>query len=143
MYEKLIIETDGNVRIITINRPERRNALTQRMWHDIIEFCGRIADDGQFRSVLRIGRTNRVAVHRRHGSGRLIEFGDGVFGEHAARGFAECDTLSPERGKALRDARNRLMCRLHHFVIIRVHWDISVNVAITCVHMQRNKHATF
>ena len=40
--------SEGVARVV-FDRPERRNALTQRMWHDIIEFCGRIADDPTIR----------------------------------------------------------------------------------------------
>lgn len=43
------LHIDQGVARVTFDRPARRNALTQHMWHEIIEFCDRIADDASVR----------------------------------------------------------------------------------------------
>lgn len=46
------LEIERGIAHITFDRPERRNALTQQMWHRLIEFADRLAHDGSSRLVV-------------------------------------------------------------------------------------------
>ena len=64
-----------------------------------------------------------------------IEFGDAdaVFaGNHPAQVFRQ-----------LHDARHRAIGLLQHFVVVRVHRNVGMHVAVPGVHVQRNEHAAF
>ena len=41
----------------------------------------------------------------------------------------------------LHDARDRFICLLQHVIIVRIHGDVGVHIAVTCVHVQGDKYA--
>ncbi len=45
--------------------------------------------------------------------------------------------------RQLHDARHRAIGLLQHFVVVRVHRNVGVHVAVPGVHVQRDEHATF
>jgi enoyl-CoA hydratase/carnithine racemase len=51
-YENLCFETDGPVAIVTLNRPERRNALSLALMRELLDCFGRIGEDKQLRAVI-------------------------------------------------------------------------------------------
>jgi len=51
----LIVETRGHVRVLTLDRPERRNALSTAVQADLIEELLRCAEDGDVRAVVLTG----------------------------------------------------------------------------------------
>ena len=46
-----------------------------------------------------------------------------------------------ERASQRHNARNGGVRLLQHLIVVTVHWQISVNVAVACMHMQRHPHA--
>ena len=61
---------------------------------------GRFADDGKLRSGMRIAYAHRIAVHRRHGRRRLIQFGDRVLSQDATRGIGDGHGFGRKGAKA-------------------------------------------
>jgi len=51
-YETLLYETEGKIGVITLNRPERRNALSLQLMQELIDCLERIARDGNVRAVI-------------------------------------------------------------------------------------------
>jgi len=51
-YENLAFETEGCVAVVTLNRPERRNALSLRLMRELLDCLGRIGEDRQVRAVI-------------------------------------------------------------------------------------------
>ena len=51
-YETLSIQQDGPVMTVRMNRPEKRNAISNQMHFDIQEVCRRLADDFETRAVI-------------------------------------------------------------------------------------------
>ena len=51
-YENLCFETEGSVAIVTLNRPNSRNALSLSLMRELLDCFGRIGDDKQIRSVI-------------------------------------------------------------------------------------------
>jgi enoyl-CoA hydratase/carnithine racemase len=51
-YETLLYETEGKIAVITLNRPERRNALSLQLMQELIDCLERIAGDGNVRAVI-------------------------------------------------------------------------------------------
>jgi enoyl-CoA hydratase/carnithine racemase len=51
----LIVETRGHVRVLTLDRPERRNALSSALQADLIEELLAVAEDGDVRAVVLAG----------------------------------------------------------------------------------------
>ena len=49
---ELRLEYDGDIASVVLDRPDRRNALTQAMWHRLIEISEQIDADGRARLVL-------------------------------------------------------------------------------------------
>ncbi|MCH8238760.1 MAG: enoyl-CoA hydratase/isomerase family protein [Proteobacteria bacterium] len=50
--DELIIERDGPVATIILNRPDKRNALTFEMYEGLAEFCRNAARDADLRAVI-------------------------------------------------------------------------------------------
>ena len=50
--DELIIERDGPVATIILNRPDKRNALTFEMYEGLAEFCRNTARDDDLRAVI-------------------------------------------------------------------------------------------
>jgi enoyl-CoA hydratase/carnithine racemase len=51
----LIVETRGHVRVLTLDRPERRNALSTPLQTDLIDELLRCAEDGEVRAIVLTG----------------------------------------------------------------------------------------
>ncbi len=51
-YEAILVESEGFVRTITLNRPERRNAMTSRMQEELIGAMGAAAEDAGCRVLV-------------------------------------------------------------------------------------------
>lgn len=51
-YETVLLERDGAVATVTMNRPERRNALNAAHDRDLREACGAVAEDETVRAVV-------------------------------------------------------------------------------------------
>jgi enoyl-CoA hydratase len=51
----LIVENRGHVRVLTLDRPERRNALSSALQADLIEELLRSAEDGDVRAIVLTG----------------------------------------------------------------------------------------
>ena len=51
-YQSILFETDGPIAILTLNRPQRRNALSLELMTEVIDCLGEIAKDRNLRVVL-------------------------------------------------------------------------------------------
>jgi len=51
-YEYLLVDTDSQIAIITLNRPERRNALSLAMMEELIACLGSIKENREIRAVI-------------------------------------------------------------------------------------------
>lgn len=54
--EPLQVSTEDGVATITINRPSRKNAITQAMWVDLASILGRLSDSGSARVIVLRGK---------------------------------------------------------------------------------------
>lgn len=50
--QEILIERDGPVATVTLNRPEKRNAMTFEMYAGVAEFCRSAADDDALRVII-------------------------------------------------------------------------------------------
>lgn len=53
--QELLIERDGAVATLTLNRPEKRNALTFEMYEGVAAFCREAAGDSELRAIVITG----------------------------------------------------------------------------------------
>jgi len=51
-YENLLVASDGPVRVVTLNRPNRRNALSLELMLELIDSLDAIGRDGEVRAVI-------------------------------------------------------------------------------------------
>lgn len=51
-YENLGFEAEGPVAVVTLNRPNRRNALSLRLMRELMDCLGRVGQDKEFRAVI-------------------------------------------------------------------------------------------
>ena len=51
-YQSLTLAREGTIAIVTLNRPQRRNALSLELMRELIRCLGEIADDGNARAVI-------------------------------------------------------------------------------------------
>jgi enoyl-CoA hydratase/carnithine racemase len=54
-YETLLWEQEGNVATVTLNRPEKKNAMSWTMFREIKEVFDRAAEDGEIRCLVVTG----------------------------------------------------------------------------------------
>ena len=54
-YEQIVVERDGAVTRITLNRPDKLNALTQVMSDELVDAFTRLRDDPEVRAVILTG----------------------------------------------------------------------------------------
>ena len=60
-YETLLLETDGHLLTVTMNRPEAGNALNTQMLTEMVDFFGNIyVDPGTTRCVILTGAGDRI-----------------------------------------------------------------------------------
>ena len=51
-YQSILLETDGPLAILTLNRPQRRNALSLELMTEVIDCLNELAKDRNVRVVL-------------------------------------------------------------------------------------------
>jgi enoyl-CoA hydratase/carnithine racemase len=51
-YEHILVESTPPVTIVTLNRPERRKALSLELMHELIDCLREIGDSDQTRAVI-------------------------------------------------------------------------------------------
>ena len=54
-YETLLVERDGPIMTVRLNRPEKRNAINNQMHRDLQALCGELAEDFDTRVVILTG----------------------------------------------------------------------------------------
>jgi enoyl-CoA hydratase/carnithine racemase len=54
-YENFVVETADQVATVTINRPDKRNALTIGMWQQLAAICAELREDVSLRAVIVTG----------------------------------------------------------------------------------------
>ena len=59
---ELLFETDGEIGIVTLNRPHARNALTFAMYDRLAEICREIAPDGPVKALIVAGEGEHFAA---------------------------------------------------------------------------------
>ena len=70
-YEHILVATDGGVATVTMNRPERRNALSEAHMRELIAAFGALADAGEARAV--ILAANGTAFSSGHDFADMVE----------------------------------------------------------------------
>jgi enoyl-CoA hydratase/carnithine racemase len=89
-FETLLVEVDAGVAIVTLNRPERRNALEPQMFSELADALAQLDARGDVRAIVLTG------AGRDFCAGADLSQGTAVFGEEAfERGKA--DELDPQR----------------------------------------------
>jgi enoyl-CoA hydratase/carnithine racemase len=58
-YENLRFEVEGCVAVVTLNRPNRRNALSLELMRELLDCLGRIGEERQLRAVI-LGAAGKV-----------------------------------------------------------------------------------
>ena len=58
--KQILVECDGHVARVTINRPSRRNALSQAAWQSLAAACDNLAADPEVRVVVLTGAGERA-----------------------------------------------------------------------------------
>ena len=51
-YENLRFEREGSIAVVTLNRPNKRNALSLEMMRELLDCLGRIGEERQLRAVI-------------------------------------------------------------------------------------------
>src|SRR5262249_48598788 len=51
-YKHLLIDSQDGVLVVTLNRPERRNALSLELMRELIDCFNRVESDGEIRAVI-------------------------------------------------------------------------------------------
>lgn len=59
-YEQLLYDVSGGVATVTLNRPEQRNALSNRMLTELVDAMERVRDDADVRAVVLRGAGEKV-----------------------------------------------------------------------------------
>ena len=54
-YENLTLERDGQIALVTLNRPEKLNAISPEMHLEMMEACHELQDDDEIRAVIWTG----------------------------------------------------------------------------------------
>ena len=65
-YQQILFEKDGHVATITLNRPEKLNAYSETMVHEILAALADARDDDEIRAVIITGDRPRILRGRRH-----------------------------------------------------------------------------
>jgi enoyl-CoA hydratase/carnithine racemase len=86
-YEDILFERDGSTAVVTLNRPERRNALSLHMLQELTRCFRSIGEDAEVRSV--ILRANGPAFSAGHDIGEMSGK-DGAFYREL---FEQCTVL--------------------------------------------------
>lgn len=59
-YETILLERSDGVAWVTLNRPERLNATTERMHEELLDVFGLVADDGTTKALVLTGAGDRA-----------------------------------------------------------------------------------
>lgn len=59
-YELLLYDVAGGVGTVTLNRPEQRNALSNRLLEELVDAMRRLRDDAEVRAVVLTGAGDKV-----------------------------------------------------------------------------------
>jgi enoyl-CoA hydratase len=62
MYESILLERDGHVATLTINRPDKRNALNAVVRREVVEALDELRDDPEVRVVVVTGAGDKAFV---------------------------------------------------------------------------------
>jgi 2-(1,2-epoxy-1,2-dihydrophenyl)acetyl-CoA isomerase len=54
-YEHLTVERDGHVAVVTLNRPDKLNAISRALHHEMVRVCDELKDDDVVRAVVWTG----------------------------------------------------------------------------------------
>ena len=54
-YKNLILKKEGGIATITLNRPEKLNALNGELTQEIIQVCSEVGQDEEIRVVIMTG----------------------------------------------------------------------------------------
>jgi enoyl-CoA hydratase/carnithine racemase len=98
MVDDLILVTrEGAVATVTLNRPEKLNALTKAMWRSLGDAIGRLSDDADSRCIIIRGAGDRafspgndIGEFARERSNRIQAREYGAVMHEAARAFSAC-----------------------------------------------------
>ncbi len=85
-YENLTLERDGQIALVTLNRPEKLNAISRELHLEMMQACEELRDDDEIRAVIWTGEgrgfcsgvdltANRAAEEAKSRQERLDEFG--------------------------------------------------------------------
>ena len=83
-YDALLFERDGAVVTLTMNRPERRNALNRALEADLTDALRRVRDDAGVRAVVLTGAGKGFCA-----GADLMSFGGGLTGDVVERHLVE------------------------------------------------------
>ena len=51
-YENLTLERDGQIALVTLNRPEKLNAISRDMHLEMMDVCHQLQNDDEIRAVI-------------------------------------------------------------------------------------------
>ena len=54
-YQDLLLEKDNNIGIVTLNRPEKLNAISRELHQEMMQVCRELKDDDEIRVVIWTG----------------------------------------------------------------------------------------
>ena len=54
-YDNLRVDRDGQIALVTLNRPEKLNAIDRHLHHDMMAACAELRDDDDVRVVIFTG----------------------------------------------------------------------------------------
>ncbi len=60
MSDHVLVSSEGPVKLVTLNRPDKFNALTFEMYARLAEICTSIPEDGSVRAVIITGAGSRA-----------------------------------------------------------------------------------
>lgn len=86
MTDVLLTRDDGGVRTLTLNRPERRNAIDRALWDALGDSLSAITDDPSVRAVVITGAGGAFCAG--------ADLSGGVPGEHPLRGMRRVNDVA-------------------------------------------------
>ena len=60
MSDHVLVSSEGPVKLVTLNRPDKFNALTFEMYARLAEICTGVPDDGSVRAIIITGAGTRA-----------------------------------------------------------------------------------
>ena len=65
----IVLKREGGIATVVLNRPQRRNAMNEQMWEELIPALGELADDDGVRVVILTGAGRHFSVGADMGTG--------------------------------------------------------------------------